>query len=362
MTITRTARFALKFSNPGKQQALSGFVAEYIRVANLIIDLLWKDSIFTGSYVSKDILSQVETWLSERAKQAAGKQALQVVKLQRKRKRKTKPTIQSQTVELDSRFVQFLDLDDSSFDEFVKFSSLGNRVIVVCPIKHHRHYNDLISKGFRRSNSTRLAVCNGNLYLDVILERDFIPKATKKTIGIDVGIKKLMVDSDGNQYGKDIEDLLDKISRKKQKSKAFDRALRERDAYINKAVKQLPDAHYVLEALTGLRKNTVRRQRKEFRSKSQRWTYAQLLRRIELHAEVVGVQCQQVSPSYTSQACSKCGFVHKSNRVNELFKCGNCGYTLDADFNASLNILNRCKTRADIVPESAKTHVQLEDV
>lgn len=41
----------------------------------------------------------------------------------------------------------------------------------------------------------------------------------------------------------------------------------------------------------------------------------------------------------TSRACSICGFVSKSNRkFQSVFSCLNCGYTANADFNASINI------------------------
>ena len=45
-----------------------------------------------------------------------------------------------------------------------------------------------------------------------------------------------------------------------------------------------------------------------------------------------------MNPKYTSQRCSKCGFVHKGNRSGLGFRCGNCGFCLNADLNASRNI------------------------
>jgi len=50
-----------------------------------------------------------------------------------------------------------------------------------------------------------------------------------------------------------------------------------------------------------------------------------------------GVQIEQVSPTYTSQRCSQCGSVRKSNRKGKVYSCSNCGLELDADYNASLN-------------------------
>ena len=352
MKIIRTSTFTLKFSNTHKQSQLKLFMTEYLSVVNQFIDVLWNKQIFTGSFIKKDIQDKVKTWLSARTKQCAGKQALQIIKSQRKKKVKSKPEFKNNSIELDQRFVSFLDID-KSFDEFVKFSSLGNKIIVVCPIKYHKHYNNLISNGFTRSKSVRLREYNNNLYLDVFLEKEYINIHSNKTIGIDIGIKKLMVDSNGNMYGRDIEKYMNKIQRKQQGSKSFKRALKERDDYINKTVKELPLSNYILENIKNIKKDTKKKKRlsKEFRSKFQRWTYRSLLRRIHLKSEVDGVHCQIIDPSYTSQTCSVCKFVHKSNRNGEIFLCKNCGYTLDADLNASKNILNLGLTQEFMVPE-----------
>ena len=49
-----------------------------------------------------------------------------------------------------------------------------------------------------------------------------------------------------------------------------------------------------------------------------------------------------VDPSYTSQTCSKCGCIDRNNRKNqETFSCIECGYKINADTNASINIKNR---------------------
>jgi putative transposase len=46
--------------------------------------------------------------------------------------------------------------------------------------------------------------------------------------------------------------------------------------------------------------------------------------------------------AYTSQTCSKCGYIDKRNRKNqETFICGFCHKKQNADINASKNILAR---------------------
>src|SRR6266496_2003831 len=56
-------------------------------------------------------------------------------------------------------------------------------------------------------------------------------------------------------------------------------------------------------------------------------------------AQERGMQVIKVDPRHTSQTCSFCHFQHRSNRRSQsLFKCRECGYTLNADLNASYNI------------------------
>jgi IS605 OrfB family transposase len=184
-------------------------------------------------------------------------------------------------------------------------------------------------------------------------------KEEGKIIGIDIGLKKLITTSEGQKYGQDIEKLINKIQRKKQGSKVFNQALKERDYYINRVVKNLNWQNLktiVMENIKNIKKNTKKekRLRKEFRSKIQRWTYFKLLSRIKLTAEATGVHLQLVSPAHTSQTCGWCGAVHELNRNGEIFLCRNCGYTEDADYNASKNILKSYLAQQSMVAGSTK--------
>ena len=50
----------------------------------------------------------------------------------------------------------------------------------------------------------------------------------------------------------------------------------------------------------------------------------------------------KVAPNYSSQECSKCGYISKENRKTQsLFECLKCGFSENADYQASLNLLNR---------------------
>lgn len=111
-----------------------------------------------------------------------------------------------------------------------------------------------------------------------------------------------------------------------------------------------------MENIKDIKRNTKkeRKLRKEFRSKFQRWTYTVLFGRINQLCELNGVLFSTIDPAYTSQACNICGFVHKLNRKGEIFLCKNCGYTEDADFNASKNILKSYLAQQSMVAGSKK--------
>ena len=71
-----------------------------------------------------------------------------------------------------------------------------------------------------------------------------------------------------------------------------------------------------------------------------------------------GITISLTNAEYTSQQCSKCGYIHKDNRkTQEKFKCVHCGYEENADLNASINIKNRISI--DVLRNSL--HIEVEN-
>lgn len=69
------------------------------------------------------------------------------------------------------------------------------------------------------------------------------------------------------------------------------------------------------------------------------WSYYELQTMIKYKSERVGIKVRYVNPAYTSQTCSVCGNVDKNNRLTqEQFECTKCGFKLNADHNAAINI------------------------
>lgn len=69
------------------------------------------------------------------------------------------------------------------------------------------------------------------------------------------------------------------------------------------------------------------------------WPYFDLQEKIIYKAKGLGINVVKVKPDYTSQMCSKCGYIDKENRETQSeFICKECGFSINADYNAALNI------------------------
>ncbi|MBK8188978.1 MAG: transposase [Vampirovibrionales bacterium] len=93
-------------------------------------------------------------------------------------------------------------------------------------------------------------------------------------------------------------------------------------------------------ALTGIRTD------KDFGSagnqKFHAWTQGRIREQLRWKGEEHGVEVIEISEAYTSQTCSGCGCVRKSNRVERgLYVCAECGLAINADVNGARNMLRR---------------------
>ena len=347
----RKSTINLNYSNSGKLSKIKDFLSRYSVCVNRFIDILWSKQ-FTGSFVERKLLDKVEVLLTFSAKQSAAQTALHIVKSQRKRKKKTMPIFKGTSFELDQRFIQIQE-GKNSFDLWITLRGIGRksgeRKSLLLPARKHKHFLKFVQDGWNLKQCGRLQIVDDRkIFLDVFFQKE-PPKFKSKgnVIGLDCGYKKLAVLTTGQRVGEKLVEKITKISRKKQGSKAFKRALVERNEYINREVKKINLSNLqtiVIENLKNVKHKSKGKIHHKVMNKLQRWTYPYFLSRLEMACEVVGVQCHRVNPAYTSQQCSKCGSIHKENRKGELFQCVECEHTADADFNASWNILNRFTT------------------
>lgn len=94
----------------------------------------------------------------------------------------------------------------------------------------------------------------------------------------------------------------------------------------------------VLEDLKGIRSRAYS---KKLRKTVSLWNFHQLECFLTYKANIAGMSVAKVDPAYTSQTCSRCGNVLKSQRRGIQFQCASCGYRNHADLNAAFNIRDR---------------------
>jgi putative transposase len=197
----------------------------------------------------------------------------------------------------------------------------------------------------------------------------------KTAIGCDLGIKKLLALSNGEQiknpqFEKQLEKLKTirqrRCSSKKRGSlnqkKAFQRLARIDQKIVNQREDyQWKIAHHLARLADVILLEDLNIQGMIRRCKAKQDENGTFLRngqsakralnrlirdcswgnlklKIQSVAEKFGCVVLEVNPKFTSQKCAHCGHIAKENRKKERFLCTNCGYLEDADNQASINI------------------------
>ncbi|MDX2163107.1 MAG: transposase [bacterium] len=179
-------------------------------------------------------------------------------------------------------------------------------------------------------------------------------------LGADMGVKNILVDSDGVMHS--AKHLLNvrhrhRRLRKKLQAKGTKSAKRRLKYQSGKEARFARDVNHciskqlvktakdtkrgiALEDLTHIRTRVrfPRRKRDELHT----WSFGQLRTFIGYKAHRRRVPVVVVDARYISQQCSCCGHTSRSNRPNQAtFKCVACGVACNADHNAAINIGRR---------------------
>jgi IS605 OrfB family transposase len=106
--------------------------------------------------------------------------------------------------------------------------------------------------------------------------------------------------------------------------------------------------HVVFEELAGIR------ERISNRAKFQQWLFGRLQEYTKYKLAEHRIKFERVNPRETSRACSRtdCECVDEESRSGKSFRCVNCGYAVNADYNAARNIGLRFLEKFASVPTS----------
>src|SRR5712692_2172898 len=178
-------------------------------------------------------------------------------------------------------------------------------------------------------------------------------------LGIDVGLKSFLTDSQGNTVDnprhyrkaeKKLRRLGRRLSRTQKKSanrKKARKALakqhlkvqRQREDFARKQANALVSSHDLI-AYEHLRiRNMVRNRRLAKSIHDAGWGI--FLHWLAYYGIVHTIPIIAVPPQYTSQQCSDCDTIVKKSLSMRTHMCPNCGLVMDRDQNAALNILEK---------------------
>ncbi len=347
MEINRSVKCSLKFLTHSKNQELQTIKLEYTMVVNKYINLFWLCNI-KKFQLKKEVLNEVVTWLSQRMKQQAAREAIDMIAsaVQVAKERKKSPLMpvhHGKRMQLSSAICSLVKVKTTTeFDMWLQFRSVGSAIKLDIPIKLHRQFHKWNIKG---------KLLGSFVITDTYVQFSFgIETGTKKEItnclGIDTGINCLASLSNGEQIGIEIKQLIENIKRKRYGNKGHKRAIVTLQSYISRTAKLIAKSDVsliVVENLKNITKNTKIRGRlnKSMRSSISKWNVGYWFDRLEQKCEENRISFRRVSPYYTSQTCNICGSVDRKNRQNEKFKCLECNHQANADINAAKNILDR---------------------
>jgi putative transposase len=190
-------------------------------------------------------------------------------------------------------------------------------------------------------------------------ERSVSHVPSGKEIGIDVGLKAFLTDSEGNtvenpRHHRKAEKKLGRLGRRlsrKQKqssnSKKARKALakqhlkvqRQREDFARKQANALVSSHDLIAYEHLQIRNMVRNRRLAKSIHDAGWGI--FLHWLAYYGMVHAIQILAVPPHFTSQKCSECETIVKKSLSVRTHICPRCGLVMDRDQNAAKNILEK---------------------
>ena len=282
------------------------------------------------------------------------REALQSVRVWRQQGKKANcPRASRGTVRYDARSYTFWPQRNE-----VSLATTGGRLrlAVTAPAYFQRYLEAMV--GLDSADLARYP--DGQFWLHVVVTIPDPAVAEDPTVtGVDVGISRVAVASHGRFFaGKRVKEHARKLFRQRRALQAkgarsakrrLQRLSRRENGFrrdVNHRVsKRLaeslpPGSTLAMEDLTDIRERV--RARRKARRELHNWPFAQFQQFVEYKAAARGIRVVYVDARYSSQGCSRCGHVARSNRRSQSwFACRQCGYQLDADLNAARNLARR---------------------
>lgn len=254
--------------------------------------------------------------------------------------------------------------DAQSFHAYQAIHCKGNRLSFFkqkIKFKTSENYMELLNTNKVKQVTFKKDKC-GDYWATCLIELpDLEPLPETNTfVGIDLGIKDLVITSEGVVYEnkkfftntqKKLKRLQRKFSKTKkggknreklrQKvAKVYRKITRQREHYYHQISNELIRENQTIVLETLRIKNMVKNRKLSKAISDASW--GTLIRMLEYKAGWYGRNVIKIDTFYpSSKTCSNCGNVKKELKLSErVYKCECCGMKIDRDLNASINIRN----------------------
>jgi len=360
MKLQRTLKLALKPTEEQKRILLET-IEQYKFAYNYTCKVGWEAQLWNGvklhklTYYALRGKTSLPSQLVISARVVATESLKSAIKRERKGLKSRCPRSNNPAIRYDKRsYTVWLDREEVSIA-----TVSGRQKFKVKIPEYFKQYIDWNVTSANLKYDKKLK----KFFLNVTVEKDFPDvKPADFYVGVDLGLKNIAVVStpDGkiNKFfdGGHIRAVSERYfalrkrlqskgtpSAKRHLKKLSQKEKRFRTAINHKIAKEIVDlipagGVIVLEKLKGIRKRI--KVNKQNRRWIHSWNFAQLQQFMEYKAQAKGVRVVYVDARYTSQKCSGCGHISRSNRIDQShFVCKHCSYSLNADLNASRNIV-----------------------
>jgi len=211
------------------------------------------------------------------------------------------------------------------------------------------------------------------VFISFIVEDYGFPKLpnTRRAVGIDVGVEKLLVTSDGEYLPnlrpyeralKKVKRLHRALSRKRYLSRNWFKAKMKlarayehlanlrRDLYMK--LGRYFAEHYDAVVMEDIQvKQLIGKSGRRMRMRLHDVAFHELRSIVKYQMGKYGKKLVLVDPRNSSKTCAKCGYVKMDlNLSDRVFECPKCGWRADRDYNSALNHLRRAGWVPPVVP------------
>jgi len=277
------------------------------------------------------------------------------------------PTLRQTCIQANANVVVLEPSNDSTFDYWLKISTLKLRKLLLVPVKLSDYHRKAL-EGKTINGSVTLNKRDDGWWLTLSYDEVIIVHTEQDAavVGIDVGVANFLTTSTGKLYGTFNGKLRERQKRDREKrrrkaklrkclerkgaqklpstsSKIGQRLIRHVRQEINRAVNECFAEHVGMQvAYEHLSVATMKHKARAMNAYMRAANLSHIPKQVAWNAAKRGVRAIKVKSAYSSQECSVCHFPDRANRPDQkTFSCVACGFQTHADLNAATNIERR---------------------